>query len=275
MVPDMARILCISSQVTRGHVGISVIVPALQALGHEVIALPTILLSNHPGHAHVAGERIAPDLLRRMRDALDANGWLSEVDAVITGYLPSVDHVAFAAEAIAQLRAVRRDLVFLCDPVIGDEPKGVYIAEDAARAIRDSLLPHADVIRLNRFELGWIAGEDVTSVEDAQRVVQEKALAHVIVTSIPVPGSASIENALLIDGAVADRSRVVRHERVPNGTGDLLSALIIGHHIWAGHDPVLAFRAAIDGVRRVVEVSRGASELHLVDCLPAFAATRS
>ena len=46
----MARILAISSQVVRGHVGLSAIVPALQRLGHEVLPIPTIILSNHPGH---------------------------------------------------------------------------------------------------------------------------------------------------------------------------------------------------------------------------------
>ena len=79
----MGRVLAISSQVARGHVGLSAIVPALQALGHEVIALPTILLSNHPGHPRFAGERVAPDLLRRMFDALESNRWLGEIDAVL------------------------------------------------------------------------------------------------------------------------------------------------------------------------------------------------
>ena len=69
--PRMARVLAISSQVARGHVGLAAIVPALQGLGHEVIALPTVLLSNHPGHGTVAGEQVAPALLRRMLDALD------------------------------------------------------------------------------------------------------------------------------------------------------------------------------------------------------------
>ncbi len=98
----MGRVLAISSQVARGHVGLSAIVPALQALGHEVIALPTILLSNHPGHPRFAGERIAPDLLMRMLDALEFNRWLGEIDAVLTGYLPSAAHVAVAVDEMRQ-----------------------------------------------------------------------------------------------------------------------------------------------------------------------------
>ena len=88
MKAAMPRVLAISSQVARGHVGLGAVVPVLQALGHDVIALPTVLLSNHPGHAHAAGECVGPDQLRRMLDALGANGWLGEIDAVLTGYLP-------------------------------------------------------------------------------------------------------------------------------------------------------------------------------------------
>ncbi len=60
----MARILAISSHVAHGHVGLGAIVPALNRLGHEVIALPTVLLSNHPRHKQCAGEPVAPGKAR-------------------------------------------------------------------------------------------------------------------------------------------------------------------------------------------------------------------
>jgi pyridoxine kinase len=133
----LARVLAISSQVARGAIGLSAAVPALQALGHEVIALPTILLSNHPGYARFAGERVAAELLQRMLDALTANGWLASIDAVLTGYLPSPEHVSFARGAVEQVKQTRPRSIFVCDPVLGDDPKGLYIARDAAEAIRD------------------------------------------------------------------------------------------------------------------------------------------
>src|SRR5688572_14290127 len=84
--PDpMARILALSSHVAFGSVGLTAIVPALQALGHEVVALPTVVLSNHPGYRSHAGEETAPAMLDRMFDSLEANGWLSGIDAVLSG----------------------------------------------------------------------------------------------------------------------------------------------------------------------------------------------
>ena len=55
------RLLSISSQVAFGPVGNSAAVPALQARGHEVLAIPTIMLSNHPGHGPPAGFRTTAD----------------------------------------------------------------------------------------------------------------------------------------------------------------------------------------------------------------------
>lgn len=270
----MARLLAISSQVARGHVGLSAIVPALQALGHEVIALPTILLSNHPGHAHIAGERIDPALLHHILDALAANGWLVGVDAVLAGYLPSAGHVAFVAAALDRLRAANARLVYLCDPVIGDEPKGLYIAPDAAEAIRDRLVPQADILKLNRFELAWLAGESIADASKAAMIAKAHAWPQLVVTSLPADDGHNIENALVMGGDLAATVRVARHPKVPNGTGDLISALLLGHQLASPQTVADAFRRAVEGVRLVVERSLGADELRLVASLGEIATCR-
>src|SRR5512139_356379 len=85
----VARIVVLSSLVAQGHVGLRALVPALERSCHEVIALPTVVLSSHAAYTHVAGTAVAPDVLDRMAGALEANGWLAAIDVVITGYLPS------------------------------------------------------------------------------------------------------------------------------------------------------------------------------------------
>lgn len=224
----MAQILAISSQVARGAIGLSAAVPALQALGHEVIALPTILLSNHPGHPRFAGERVAPDLLSRMLDALGDNGWLGGIDAVLTGYLPTPAHVAFAADAVDRVRRLRPGVLHVCDPVLGDEPKGLYIVAEAAEAVRRSLVPRANVITPNRFEAGYLAGRSVASVDEAlaaTAAIGNGGLAIVKSLSGATPGE-------LINLACTGRERLAI-ARVPlrsgaqHGTGDLLAALVL------------------------------------------------
>lgn len=257
----MATILAISSQVARGHVGLSAIVPALQTLGHGIVALPTILLSNHPGHAHVAGTRIAPDVLGQMLDALEAGGWLGEIEAVLTGYLPSARHVAVAADAVKRVRRFRPGCPFLCDPVLGDDPKGLYVEQPAAEAIRDLLLATADIATPNRFELAWLTRRAVGDASSAVTAARALGPASVLATSIPV-GAERIAN-LSVTRHGADVTSVARRRRVPHGTGDLMSALAL-HHRLEGRGDAEALSLAVGAIEAVVAASEGRDELALL-----------
>lgn len=269
MVP-MKRVLAVSSQVARGHVGNSAAVLALQRLGHEVWPLPTVILSNHPGHEKVAGTRIDPRKLSEMLDALDGNGWLGELDGVLTGYLPSAEHVAVAAEAIARLRVRRSDLLVFCDTVLGDDPDGLYIGEDAARAIRDVLVPLAGFITPNRFELSWLSGRPVRSSEEAAEAAAQLAVPHVLATSVPAADGATLDNLLTHPGDTLLAS-VPRRAEAPHGTGDLLAALMLGRLLQSPGDLPRALSLAVAGVEAAIAASEGAGELQLVASQAAWA----
>jgi pyridoxine kinase len=263
----MATILAISSQVARGYVGLSAIVPALQALDHEVIALPTVILSNHPGHGDTAGQRIDPALLRQMLATLDRHGWMARIDAVLSGYLPSPEHVAAVADAVALVRARNPAALYYCDPVLGDDPKGLYIAEAAARSLADSLVPLADVTFPNRFELAWLSGASVADAGGAQVAARRIGRPWTIATSIP-EGDAAL--ATLAIGSTRSWASVVsRQARVPNGTGDLFSALFMGYRL-AGKPVEAALGGAVAAVDLTIRASAGQEELKLVAMLRAF-----
>ena len=219
----MPRILAISSQVACGHVGLSAIVPTVQALQQQIIALPTILLSNHPGHPHVSGSRIEPSLLDNMLQAIAQNGWLSGVETVLTGYLPTPEHVAFARNAIIAARQHAPHVTVICDPIIGDTDEGVYIDEAAAAAIRDELLPLADTLLPNHFELGWLTGKTLSSLEDVKAAAHSLPVEETIVTSVPWP-----ENRLANLHISAERTLAAATDvrsGVPKGTGDFFSGV--------------------------------------------------
>lgn len=262
----MARILSMSSQVMRGHVGNSAAVPALQRLGHEVWPLPTVVLSNHPGHPTVAGTRIAPATLLAMVRALGANGWLGEIDAVSTGYLPTADHVAAAAEAIKIVRAARPNTLVLVDPVLGDDPKGLYVDEAAARAVRDKLLPLASIATPNRFELAWLSGRAVTDAGNAAAAAQALGVRTVVATSVPGAEGHLINLLCTSEGCL--EIAVPKQISAPHGTGDLLAALFLGR-ILGGASASLALRAGVADVQAAIAASAGADELQLTASAPA------
>lgn len=253
--------LAVSSQVVRGHVGLSAIVPALQRVGHEVLPLPTIILSNHPGHRRAAGTRIEVNTLASMLDVLEANGWLAEIDAVLTGYLPTLEHVTFVGHCIDRVRASNAAATVLVDPVLGDDPKGVYIDPAAAAAIRSQLVPRADIVTPNRFELAWLTDRAVTSVGDAVVAARTLGAIRVVATSIPDAAADRITN-IAVDGHAVITCSVPRLPRVPHGTGDLLSGLIVAY-LLNGADLGTSLGHAVAGVKAAVERSTGRTDLCL------------
>lgn len=218
------QILAISSTVAVGHVGLSAILPTLNLVGRTAAAIPTISLSNHPGFADKAGVQAAPDTLAAMIDAIAHNGWLGDFQTILTGYLPSAAHAAFARTTIARIRKLNPSARYICDPVLGDDPQGLYIDPDAAAAIRDQLVPLADTLLPNRFELAWLSGQSVTTPEQSIAAARTLPTARVIAKSIPID-SAQICN-IDIRKTAATSITVPRLTDVPNGTGDMFSALI-------------------------------------------------
>lgn len=268
----MATILAISSQVASGHVGLSAMVPALQACGHNVIALPTVLLANHPGRQPTTGMRVDADVLETMLEMLGKNGRLDGVEAVLTGYLPSAFHVAFAVMAVNRCRAANSKLITLCDPVIGDDPKGVYIDATAAVAIRDNLLALADIITPNRFELGWLSGRPVSDILSAIEAARALGRPTTVATSIPVLGNRLA--TLAVTDRTAEQVVVARRAGTPNGTGDLLAALYLAATLDGRSSNGSALEFAVGGVDRVLAESVGGEELRLAKQLWYWIADR-
>lgn len=259
----MGRILAISSQVARGAVGLSIVTPALQALGHEVIALPTVILSNHPGHRATSGFATDPGQLGTMLDAIEANGWLDGVDGLLSGYLPSAAHVDFAAHAVNRVRKRQdaRRVMYLCDPVLGDHPKGLYIDPRAAAAIRDRLLPLADLITPNRFELAWLTGTESDPAAGLSLIRGP----DVVATSMPDADPRYLRNIAHGQGIRAE-ARVRERPAAPHGTGDLFAALLLAGRI-EGRTLDEALASATAGVDQVLAASGGCDTL-AISALP-------
>jgi pyridoxine kinase len=262
----MARILILSSWVAHGHVGLSAAAPALQALGHSVTQLPTVQLSNHPGWPHVAGRPVPVDDLAAMVEALDANGWLGRHDALLTGYLPSPDHVRFAVSLIGRLREGAPGLRVVVDPVLGDHPGGLYLDPAAAGALRDELLPLASMLTPNLFELEWLCGAPAGTTEAAlasASSLRDRTGAAVLVTSPPLSSGQTGLLALTDAGATLYGTPRADARRVPHGTGDVFSALIAG-----GLSP----GAALGHLQALVDASLGAPHLRIAETADSWRA---
>ena len=248
----MALVLCISSQTVYGPVGNSAAVPALQAEGHEVMQIPTVILSNHPGHGKPAGQSTPAPLLEDMFEALNRIKAFEGLTAVMTGYFTSAAQVIAAAKQIAALKAKHESLHVLVDPVIGDHG-ALYVGEEVAEAIRDHLIPLATITTPNLFELGWLTG-----VDDVATAVKRLNVAETIVTSIPVGGH--LVTRLYAGGEIKNHT-ISRHAKVPNGTGDFLSGCYLAERLTIS--PALAFAKTMNRLASAIGKSAGHAVLDL------------
>jgi pyridoxine kinase len=263
----MPKILSFSSQIAYGHVGHSASVFAWQRLGIEVIALPTIILSNRPDYPRAGGVRIDPGTLTEMLESLAANGMLDGLDAVFTGYMPTAEHAMLVADWIGRLREERPEMRIMCDPILGDEPGGLYIAETAASALRDRILPLADIIKPNRFELGWLTGMTVDSIEAAVEAAIGLGQMVLVTSNVERPGK--LIN-LLICQESASLTEVERREGVPHGSGDMMAALFLAY-LLREVAPAEALALATGAIEAVVDASLGKDELCLIESQDSWA----
>jgi pyridoxine kinase len=249
----MAKVLCISSQTVFGPVGNSAAAPALQSSGHEVLQVPTVLLSNHPGLGAPAGQSTTSHVMAAIFDALKAVTAFEHLAAVMTGYFTSAEQVIATAKQIADLKAQHQHLHVLVDPVIGDHGK-LYVAVDVAETIRNVLLPLATITTPNLFELTWLAGTD-----DIKSAIRKLSVPETIVTSVP-QDSAHLMTKLYLAEQHYSHS-IPRQSNVPNGTGDFLSGCYLAERL--NHPAPEAFAKAMQRVENAVVKSLGRRALNL------------
>ncbi|MEP3115923.1 pyridoxal kinase [Nisaea sp.] len=261
-------ILSIQSRVSYGYVGNSIAVPAIQAAGLEAWPLDTVSFSNHPGHGQFTGEVRSAAELDAQIDGLTALGVMDGLSAVLSGYLGLPDTAAVVASAIDRTRASNPTVPFVLDPVIGDNGRH-FVRDGVAEAICEKLLPRADIVTPNLYELGVLSGATLTNETDvitaaARNLIRKSKLVAVAITGIERTNT--ISNLLVLED-IHFEAITPRLDRGFNGTGDLFAALLTAWFVRSG-DIRSAFARAADGLDIATRITAHAGSMELV--LPAI-----
>ncbi|WP_024903022.1 pyridoxal kinase PdxY [Robbsia andropogonis] len=252
-------VLSVQSHVAFGHVGNAAAVLPLQLLGIQPVVVNTVQFSNHTGYGEFKGQVFPASHIGEVLEGLRARGILQRCVAVLSGYLGDAATGEQILAAVSEIRRGHPDMLYLCDPVIGDIGRGVFVRPGIPAFLRDRAVPMATVITPNHFEFEWLHGAPVRSVDEA--IVAARAMLGapgrpgpriIVITSftgdhtarreVDTPASASgaadvaapADVELLTLGIDADGAWEVATPRVPldplpNGMGDVFSALLLGH----------------------------------------------
>ena len=227
------NVLSIQSQVVYGHVGNSAAAFVLQRQGHAVWQVPTVLFSNHLGKPTFRGRDVPAEQARDLIEGLKELGYLDDVDMLLTGYLGTADTARLAAELAGIIRTQKPGAIFACDPVMGDDD-ALYVKPALADAITTELVPIADVLLPNIFELARLTGRTIkdgaAAVEAAQALKQSSGVKVLVATGIPADRPDRIA-ALAVDDKGVHRAESARRKLRVSGTGDTFSALFTGHYV--------------------------------------------
>ncbi|MGN6103041.1 MAG: pyridoxal kinase [Devosia sp.] len=253
------NVISIQSEVIYGHVGNAAARFALQRLGHEVWGVPTVLLTSHAAHPGVTGEATSPALLGKLFAGLEAQGRLREADAIVSGYLGSPEQAALVAALVSRAKAANPKLLYCLDPAFGDDGR-IYARPGVAEAMGKTLLPLADLVTPNAFELSVLAGRPVADAESAALAADLLQRPLVVAKSVPVEGR--IGTLTTINGHVwVAATPIVPH--APRGAGDLFAALFFGRYL-KGALTAEALDLATRAVYHVLAQSDGEPEMRLI-----------
>jgi pyridoxine kinase len=270
------KILSIQSSVAYGHVGNSAAVFPLQRLGHEVWPVNTVHFSNHTGYGAWRGPLLAADDVREVIAGIEDRGVLGEADAVLSGYQGDPAVGAVILDAVAKVKELNPDAVYCCDPVMGDVGRGMFVRPGIPEFMRDTVVPKADIVTPNHFELDFLAGRTTTTLDeilDAVDDVRSRGPRDVLVTSVlhgDVPDGRLDVVAVSDEGAWAVETPLL--PITPNGCGDVTAALYLAHLRTTG-SAAEALARTTSSVYGILEatMAAGTREIQLVAAQDAIA----
>jgi pyridoxine kinase len=171
----------------------------LQLLGFDVDIINSVQFSNHTGYPFgFEGEVLDGSRLLKLIDGMERNGLLSSysgdnfpgrIGNILTGYIGSESFLSAVVSVVQKLKVLNPKCRYICDPVLGDNNQ-FYVPRELVGIYQREVLPLADVITPNQFEIEQLTGIAIKSIQDAQCAccaLHDMGVNVVLITSIVFP----------------------------------------------------------------------------------------
>ena len=183
-------------------------------------------------------------------------------------------------ESLLRMKATKPDLVYICDPVLGDNGK-FYVPMELLNGFRDLLIPLATVITPNYFEAQVLTGIDITSFTSAVEACKKlHSFGPTIVCLKGLPLDDMDDNMLCIllskrlenEQVQIYRINVRKVEGNFSGCGDLFTSLITGRILDSSRTLGQILDEVASIMLQVVQLtkSRNSKELCIIDGMDLY-----
>ena len=148
--PTGGRVLSIQSHTVHGYVGNKSAVFPLQLLGFDVDPINSVQFSNHTGYPSFKGQVLGGGELKDLIDGLKTNSLLQQHTHMLTGYIGSESFLESVLYALECLRKENPNLIYVCDPVLGDNGK-LYVPESLIEVYKEKVIHQATLLTPNQY----------------------------------------------------------------------------------------------------------------------------
>ena len=265
----VTTILSIQSSVAYGHVGNSAVTFPLMRMGVTVWPVITVHFSNHTGYGSWRGPLLSAADLRDVIRGIDERGVLGEVDAVLSGYQGGEDIGAMILDAVALVKLRNPAAIYCCDPVLGDADRGYFVRPGIPELMRQRVVPAAQIITPNQFELEALTGlrvstmgEVLNAADAARRLGPEVVLVTSVLRQDGPPGTIDM---VAVNAEGAWQVTTPRLPQTFTGSGDVTAATFLATLLDTGDvSGALAHTAAVIYGLLLVTAASGGTELALI-----------
>ena len=238
-------VLSIQSHVVYGYAGNTAAVFPLQRLGREVWAVNTVEFSNHTGYGAWRGQVLGAALAEELVLGLEERDVLGKGEAVLSGYMGDSTVGEAVMNAVRKVRAASPDAIYCCDPVMGDLGRGFFVKPGIPETFKNDVIPLADIITPNHFELEVLTDTDTSSLANIRKAidaVHKRGPKVILVTSFregispmtkeKISARENIE-MLASDGNTLYRIRTpeLPFPTVMAGSGDLTASVFLSRYV--------------------------------------------
>lgn len=274
------KILSIQSSVAYGHVGNSAAVFPLQRIGVDVMPVYTVHFSNHTGYGAWRGPMLNPEDVWQVITGIYELGGLEDVDVILSGYQGGTGIGDVILDTVALVKEQNPAAIYACDPVMGSTKTGCFVAPEIPVLLRERVVPAADLITPNQFELGFLTQTnpaDLESTLDSIDKAMDMGPSTVLVTSVERPDQPA--DTIEMIAATPEGAWIVQTPLLPlkaNGSGDVTAALFTAQFV-EGLGAAEALARTVSSVFVLLENTlaaperAGRRELQLVQSQRAFA----